>query len=80
MCGWRSPRRHRKRASTILSAVLAVQLIREMGRGLVGSLGLGMGWMSASFHAEGKQPAIQEELIRARSAASLSAPAWASME
>ncbi|KAG0724009.1 hypothetical protein GWK47_041526 [Chionoecetes opilio] len=35
MCGWRSPRRHRRRVSTILSAVLAVQLIREIGRGLV---------------------------------------------
>ncbi|KAG0718251.1 hypothetical protein GWK47_052791 [Chionoecetes opilio] len=35
---------------------------------LGGSLGLGMGWIRP-LHAEGKRPARQEELIRARSAA-----------
>ena len=74
-CGWSRPRRHRRRVRTIHSAVLAVQLIREMGRGLVGSLGLGMGWMSATFHADGRRPARHEQLITASSAASPEGPA-----
>ena len=66
--------------STILSAILAVQLIREIGRGLVGSLGLGMDWMSAAFYADNKRPASQEVLIRTRIASSPADPAWASIE
>ena len=58
--GWRGPRRHCRRVSSILSAVLAVQLMGEMGRGLVGFLGLGMGWMSAAFHSGGSRPASHE--------------------
>ncbi|KAG0725059.1 hypothetical protein GWK47_039337 [Chionoecetes opilio] len=45
----------------------------RLGDGLVGPW-LRDGWMSASFHAEGKRPASQEELIRARSAASPARP------
>lgn len=68
--GFRCPRRHWRRESTILSAALAVQLIRKMECGLVASLGLGMGWMSAAFHMDGIQPAIQEQLTSSRTVAS----------
>lgn len=43
MCGWRGPMHHWIWVSSILSAVLAEMLIKEMDHSLVGFLGLGMG-------------------------------------
>ncbi|KAG0726978.1 hypothetical protein GWK47_035568 [Chionoecetes opilio] len=72
--------RHQATAGCLVGLPGRLIGFQEMGRCLVGSLGLGMGWVSASFHAKGKRPASQEELIRARSAASPAAPAWASID
>ena len=58
----------------------AVQEMREMGLSLVGSLGFGMGWMSASFHTGGRQPANQDALSMASRAVSPAGPACVSIE
>ncbi|KAG0729391.1 hypothetical protein GWK47_003499 [Chionoecetes opilio] len=67
MWGWRSPGRHRRRVSTPLRR-LAVQLSGIWAR-LGGFPGLGRGWMSASFPAEGKGPRPTQGVDRAQEAA-----------
>lgn len=44
--------------------VLAMQLVREMVLSFPGSLGFGIGCMSASFNAGGRRPASQDALSR----------------
>ena len=77
---WWAPTCHCSRESTILSAVLAVQEMRQMGLNLLGSLGLGMGWMLASFHMGSRQPANQEALSMASRVAFPADPACASIK
>lgn len=71
---------HNKRFNTILSPVFAMQLSRDIGLGLVGSLGFGIGWISAFFQPSGKVVFSQVELMRVSRAECPVSPMFLSIE
>ena len=78
--GQGGPNFHERRLSTILFMVLPKQLTREMGLYFLGSLGLGMGTMSALFQVAGSLPRFQLVLMSRRKTRSPAIPMWDIME